>query len=354
MLKSGDESVRAAALKALGALGQAADVPVMARSLVASGAEEKAAARASFAQLKGQDVNPAILAELKQAKPEIRAELLGVLAARNAAESVPAVLEAAKDADAGVRLAALEALRILADPSQTAALVALLKAAKDAPEQARRRTGPGGRGRQGQGSLRRADPRRNGRGGPRGRPRPSCGRRPRRAASRSWRPSSPPPRTPGRRSRRRPCGCWRIGRTPPRCRTCLVIAKQAEPAAQQAVAVQGLIRQASPRPDHPADLAVLSECMKLARRPEEKRMVLGVLGGVPTPGSLSLVLSAMDDPALTDEACLAAILIAEDPKALDATQRQTTLQVIMSKTKDADLRKRAEQDLAGPPPALKS
>ncbi len=90
MLKSEDGQVRAAAVRALGPLGLAADVPLLAPWLTAAGSE-KAAARESLARLSGPEVNAAMVAELKRAKPEARAELLGVLAARKARETLPVV-----------------------------------------------------------------------------------------------------------------------------------------------------------------------------------------------------------------------------------------------------------------------
>jgi HEAT repeat protein len=348
MLKSGDESVRTAALQALGSLGQPDDVPVLGQSLVAAGTSEKAAARASFTKLKGQTVNAAILAELKRVKPDVRAELFGVLAARGVAESVPLALEAAKDADAGVRLAALGALRVLADPGQTAAIVALVNSAKEGAEQSRAEQALVAVATRGREAC--VEPILAGMTGAT----PSATVSLLRAVAKAGGKraldavvaATKDARAPVQAEAVRVLASWPDASATPHL---LVIARQAEPAAQQALAVQWLVRQASPRADHPADTSLLGEAMKLARRPEEKRMVLGVLGGVPTPQSLNLAMSAMDDAALTDEACLAAVLIAEDPKALDATQRQTTLQVVISKTKDADLRKRAEQDLEGPP-----
>ena len=49
-----DEPVRAAALRALGSLGEAADVPLLVQTLAAAAEPEKTAARASLARCAGQ------------------------------------------------------------------------------------------------------------------------------------------------------------------------------------------------------------------------------------------------------------------------------------------------------------
>lgn len=126
LLKSPDEQVRAAALRALGALGEAADVPSLVEKLAAAAGPEKTAAQASLVRLPGAAVNAAVVAELKAAKPENRVELLGILVSRRAGDSVPAVLEAAQDADPAVRAAAVTALGQLATAEHMAGLVQLV------------------------------------------------------------------------------------------------------------------------------------------------------------------------------------------------------------------------------------
>ncbi|MGD0896949.1 MAG: HEAT repeat domain-containing protein [Thermoguttaceae bacterium] len=123
MLKSPEEPVRLAAIRSLGPLGETADVPLLAQLLAAASAPQKAAARASLVQLTGAPVGPVIVGELKRAKPDTRAELIGVLAARRALDCVDGILPAALDADAGVRQAAMAALGQLATPEQIPGMV---------------------------------------------------------------------------------------------------------------------------------------------------------------------------------------------------------------------------------------
>ena len=55
----------------------------------------------------------------------------------------------------------------------------------------------------------------------------------------------------------------------------------------------------------------LKNAMALADRNEEKQLVLGALANVPTADALVLVASHLDNPGIKEEACIAAVSIAE-------------------------------------------
>ena len=78
------------------------------------------------------------------------------------------------------------------------------------------------------------------------------------------------------------------------------------------LAVRGFVRLV-PQQDAPDEkkLESLKEAMALADRSEDKCLVLSALGNVPTVDALALVASHLDDPILKEEACLAAVAIAE-------------------------------------------
>jgi len=121
--------VRGAAIRALGALGDKEDVPRLTKLLDDAGNDKDAVA--AITRLHGEDINAALCAEMKTASPAQRVKLLQLLVARHAIDSVPTLLEAAKDADAGVRIAALEALGQMAGPEGVAKLAHLILDAKD-------------------------------------------------------------------------------------------------------------------------------------------------------------------------------------------------------------------------------
>jgi HEAT repeat protein len=147
MLKSSDGRVRAAAIHALGPLGVTEDTALLIRSLAGAAKRnasegvpdgpagpEKAAARDSLVRLSGDPVSQAIAAALAQVQPGTRAELIAILATRRATITLPSLLAAAEDPDAGVRTAAMAALAELAGPEQVAGMVKGVLKAKAGPE----------------------------------------------------------------------------------------------------------------------------------------------------------------------------------------------------------------------------
>lgn len=80
----------------------------------------------------------------------------------------------------------------------------------------------------------------------------------------------------------------------------------------QVLALRGVARL-TPQQDAPAaqKLATLKNALERAERVEEKRLVLSAAGQIGTADSLALVASHLTDPTLKEEACLAAVMIAE-------------------------------------------
>ena len=310
MLQSQEEAVRAAALGALGGLGEESDVPLLAGKAAAGSDLEKNAARRTLGRLRRGSVNAAIVSTMAEGKPEVRVVLLGVLAARNAKDSFPTVLASVEDPDPSVRLAAIEALRFLADENDTAAIVKIVKAANDEAERRKAELallGVSNRGRQScaeaiiagladadvasriallHGLARAGGPKALGAAAGRLDDDDEAVRDEAVRMLSGW----PDPAVAGH---------------------LMEIANSAESLRHQVLAIRGLVRLASPQEDKPADLEALGEAMSLAKRPQEKRLVLGVLGGVGAWESLALVTPALDDPALVEEAGLAAVMIAE-------------------------------------------
>jgi len=124
--KSSDESVRVAALRALGQLGGVANVALLAERAAASKGAEQKAAREGLYRLRGAEVDAAILKTVLSADPGVKAELIDAVGERNIAGAVETLLKAGKDENRKVRLESFRVLRIVAKPEDLPALVNLL------------------------------------------------------------------------------------------------------------------------------------------------------------------------------------------------------------------------------------
>jgi HEAT repeat protein len=141
--KSTEESVRVAAISAIGHLGEAADVPLLIQRLTMESPMEQAAARASLVRLPGESIPSAIAEQLGNLAniAGVQVTLMEILAERRAVACVPELLRAAEHDDAKVRGAAMAALSQLASEDAIPGLVrGVLKAAsgpeRDAAEKA--------------------------------------------------------------------------------------------------------------------------------------------------------------------------------------------------------------------------
>jgi HEAT repeat protein len=341
MVKSDNEAARAAALKALGPLGSAEDVAVLAEKAAGGSDSEKAAARQGLIRLGGDGVNAAVVAQLEKSEPNVRAELLEVLAARSANETVPTVLKCAEDEDTAVKAAALGALRQLADETHTADLVNLLKATK---EDATRRKAElalltiCSRGREActdavLDGIAEAD-----------------------TASRVVliRALARIGEAKGldevvaatlhddeavRDEAVRMLSGWR---DPAAVAHLVEIAKTEGSLRHHVLAIRGLVRLAAPQGDQAADLTLLQEVMELAKRPQEKRLVVGALSATGSAAALDLVIAAMDDPAVANDATTAAVTIAEK-QVPELAKIRSALQAVMEKSKDAKTRAKVQE-----------
>lgn len=129
--KAGEEPVRVAAIATLGQLGDKDTGLLLAQLAADNTGAVQGAARASLAVLKGAEVDVAIIGALKTAEGGLRTELASALRVRKAAAAIPALVAmAGNDPSEASRLTALDALAILVDGKQEAALVQVLCGAK--------------------------------------------------------------------------------------------------------------------------------------------------------------------------------------------------------------------------------
>jgi len=313
MLKSPDANVRLAAIRAVGRLGDASTLPALVAIAAGPAGAEQDEARKALDRLPAANVNDAMLQLAKQGEPAARAEAIRSLGVRHVAAAVPVVLAAASDSDAAVRTAALAALDVLADEKSAPDMVALVVKAKDDKDRQAAETAlgslcsraankdacvdailtaVGGAELPAKSALIRA----LGRAG---------GAKALDAVRKFTKDSNPDIQDAAIRS----LANWSdIGAAA----DLLEIAKTAAKPAHQVLALRGYVRLAG-LPDVPAaqKIKMLSDAMAAAKRPDEKKLVLGGLGEMKSAEALKMVAANLDDTSIQADAAAVAVKIAK-------------------------------------------
>lgn len=134
--QSADESVAATAVRALATLGSADHVKLLAQISAKPGQLGKAAVD-SMQRLTGDNVNKALVAVLLGSdNAAARVNVVDVLIARRASDAVGAFLVAASDRDASVRQAACKALGVLGGKEELPMLTGMLLASDNSADSA--------------------------------------------------------------------------------------------------------------------------------------------------------------------------------------------------------------------------
>jgi hypothetical protein len=118
----------------------------------------------------------------------------------------------------------------------------------------------------------------------------------------------------------------------------LKLAQTAPDRTHKVLALRGYVRMAG-MSKNPTKMYV--RAMKLAERPEDKKLVLGGLGTAESVEALDLVEQYLDDAALRSEAAAAAIQIADKVRSKDQARARAAIQKVLAAVDDPGLRKRA-------------
>jgi len=134
--RSNSSSIRIAAIKALESVGDHSVVPFLAEAVVKTGGQEQTAVRRTLVTLKGSQVDKAIL-ELLAQKPseEIQEELIATAAERQMFSAKSAIAEHLTSSSPRIRIRALKALRILGTPSDISLVLDFLIKTENPSEQ---------------------------------------------------------------------------------------------------------------------------------------------------------------------------------------------------------------------------
>ena len=133
-VQSKDDAVRLAAVRALATVGDVAALPVLTQLAAAEGTLGDAA-KQSLEAICGPKIDEQIIAAMRAEKdPARRAEWIDLLAIRRPAGVVPVLLSEAAHPDLAVRSRVLDALAKLAGPKDIPAMVTLVLKAEKGPE----------------------------------------------------------------------------------------------------------------------------------------------------------------------------------------------------------------------------
>jgi len=311
--KSQDEVVRKAAVAAMGELGDASCLPLL-TDLAAGGGPLAETARKALDSLPAEDVTPAMVKMAQKADPKVRKEVVRSLGVRGGTEAIPALLEAARDAEKAVRHEAIRALETLAgvdalpklvklvvepreDGDREVASHALATVCERVPDKDAAATAV-------LGALDAAPPAAK-------------------AALLQTLPHVPTDKAlsavrtyadAGDKTVRdkavRVLADWP---DPAAAEPLLKIATSAEETTHHVLALRGYIRLAGTK-GLKADrrLQMYRKAIDAAKRDDEKRQALGGMGNVKAVDALKMVIPALDQKPLRNEACAAAVKIAKN------------------------------------------
>jgi len=347
---SDNAKVRAAAVGALADIGDASSVPFLARAAAEAKTDpEKQAAMLSLRRIKGDGVDEAITKSMTAAQSDARASLIEVLLTRSAAGAVPALLKEAGSADEGVRKAAFRALGALAKATDLPALVDLLvglkgDAGRDDAERtvieiARKIEGEAARadaplaalakakGTEAKGSLLRVL-------------RGVGTAKALAAVKTAVRDSDAGIQDAAIRA----LADWPDAAA---VAPLMDVFRSTESTVHRVVALRGCVRLLGQAggPSAAETVKAYNDLMALAKRPEDKKLVLAGLAKVAHSGALAVAESCMNDPAVRAEATLAVLGIAKAVmgSAPDAAKAAATK---LAEAGDANVKKQARQILA--------
>jgi HEAT repeat protein len=305
--KSGPAGHRVAAIKSLGQLGDSAAVPTLKELATDTVADVAAAAQTALVSFPGKKADDAVLSLLSHSDAKMRATAISLAAQRRLAAALPTLSKLAEDADASIASASLKALGDIGGPAEVPVLINLLLKAKS--------TGPA------ESALAAVCTRHPGTMDP------LCAALPKAEgeaklsllrllrigggakALAAVRAATNDANTETKETALRTLCDWP---TPDALTDLTQLAKTSADQKWKILAIRGMLRLI-PQQNSPdaQKLAALKDAMALVERTEEKRLALAALGDIPTAESLALVATHLSDKALNEEACNAAVSIAQ-------------------------------------------
>jgi HEAT repeat protein len=347
LAQKGEPAVRLEAIRAMPVIDDASAVPVLVELSGNSDAKISQAAQDSLAALSGEQTDAAIMAMLESGQSSQRLTALDLIGRRRMTKSVPVLLKAARGTDAQVRPAAIRRVGELGSVKDMPALLEVLMAATqredlDAAERALsavciKTDDPQSQAGKLTSLLARAKPEQKAAmlrvlsvvGG--------------QEALTAVRAAAKDTNSQVSDAAVRALCSWKTAEAAP---DLLSLAKTSSEPSRKTAALQGyinLVRDEGLSTEQ--KLAMCKQAAAMITRAEDKKLLLGALGTVPSAEALAMAMTYVDDAATKAEACFAAVAISG--KIVDQNPQQVTdaLQKVLNATNNKNVIKIAEQTL---------
>ncbi len=347
LAQKGDATVRLEAIRALPQIDHVSAVPILVELSGNSDAKISQAAQDALAALSGEQTDAAIMAMLESGQGSQRLAALDLIGRRRMTKSIPVLLKAAKGDDAEVRPAAIRRVGELGSVKDMPALLDVLMAATqredlDAAERALsavciKTDDPQSQAGKLTSLLARAKPEQK-----------ACLLRVLsvvggQEALTAVRAATKDTNAQVSDAASRALCSWKTADAAP---DLLSLAKTSSEPSRKTAALQGyinLVRDESLSTEQ--KLAMCKQATELITRTEDKKLLLGALGTVPSPEALAMAMKYVDDAAISAEACFAAVAISE--KIVEQNPQQVTeaLQKVLNATENKSVIKLVKQTL---------
>jgi len=347
LAKSGSKAVRMEAIRVMPQFQDAAAVRELVKLMGDTDSDISKAAQDSLAAVPGRRADSAVVAMLKSSQASKRLTALELMGRRRMTANVPALLEAANDADAEVRPAALRKVGELGSPAQVTALLDLLmrlesskdlvaaeralisvcSKSDDAKSYTGRLTGLLGRASPAQkNSLLRV-----------------LGAVGGTQALETVRKAAKDSDAEVRDAAIRVLCGWKTADAAP---DLLKLAKASSGGTHKTAALRGyinIIRDESLSSDR--KLAMCKQADALIERNQEKKLLLGALGTVPSVAALSMAMGNLDNSATKNEASFAAVAISKNIFQQHPREVIDALQKVLKATNNRNVTRSARRTL---------
>lgn len=340
--------VRCTALAALGTLGDVTVIPLLANAAASNDEAAQTAARQALLELHRGNVADAMVAQLVSGNDKVQVELIRAMTARAESSAAPQLLAIARSDTGPGRRAALRAMEHFADGRHLPALVQLMKLAKDESARAEvRNVFEALADRTSEGRKLDVTPIVAGLTGANVETRIALLQVSALFADPGLRAAfsaaiKGPDAQVSNAAARAMCKTRDVELMP----ALLELARNAGELNLRALALEGYVRLAC---DHERlnvlpqkRVELLKLALALATRPEDKRLILAGLAGIPHPEALALVEQACADASVQAEAEIACLQIASALVASDSARAEASLSRLAGNAGNYNVRTNAQ------------